>query len=183
MPSLFPFFVTTSFSSRKPADAAPKSPSAATGVPSPGESAPDMEKPSAPLPAVDASERRIHQRFMARLHGETCFWVQVGEERVALDDLSLKGFALPATTTFAKGAKFGFTLQREGVPDTIRGHAEVVNVFGKSKTPSAGCRILVFEGDGAERLHDWLVTHVIRSATVRITEKDAAAIVAGGSLI
>ena len=38
-------------------------------------------------------------------------------------------------------------------------------------------------GDGAERLRDWLIALVIMTASVRISEKDAAAIVAGPSLI
>ncbi|MDR1661760.1 MAG: PilZ domain-containing protein [Azoarcus sp.] len=155
MPNLFPFFVSTSFS-REALD----------------QSA-----------AGDASERRIHQRFLARLHGEPCFWALVEGERIALNDLSLKGFALPATSAFANGAQFNFTLLREGVPDAICGRAEVVGLFGNGEAASAGCRIIQFEGDGPERLQDWLVTHVILSATVRITEKEAAAIVAGHSLV
>jgi len=42
---------------------------------------------------------------------------------------------------------------------------------------------VTLQGDGVERLRDWLIAHVIMSATVRITEKDAAAIVNGPSLI
>ncbi|MDR2091721.1 MAG: PilZ domain-containing protein [Azoarcus sp.] len=159
MSGLFPFFVSTSFSRRKPADDAPKQPSSGD----------------------DASERRINQRFIARLHGEPCFWALVAGERIALNDISLKGFALSATPAFALGAQFDFTLLREGVPDEIRGRAEVSGLSDGGNT--AGCRILCFEGDGPERLQDWLVAHVIRSATVRITEKDAAAIVAGHSLV
>ena len=127
----------------------------------------------------DGDERRIHQRFVARLHGEPCFWALIGPERLPLNDLSLKGLSLPAQSGFNKGAQFDFTLQREGVPDAVRGRAEVAGLFGGF----AGCRVLGFEGDGAERLQEWLVTHVIRSATVRITEKDASAIVAGHSLV
>jgi hypothetical protein len=164
----FPSFVSTSFSrqgSVGKVDALPE------------------EKSAAPAPSADdASERRIHQRFVARLHGEPCFWALVGDARLALNDLSLKGFSMIASPAFAKGARFHFTLQREGVPDAIRGRAEVTGLFGKDEI-FAGCRIVEFEGDDAERLHDWLVTHVIRSATVRITEKDASAIVAGHSLV
>jgi hypothetical protein len=135
------------------------------------------------MPEADSSdERRIHQRFVAKLHGEPCFWALVGEERLPLNDLSLKGFALPAPPALILGAQFDFTLQRTGVPDTIQGSAEVTGIFGKGAR-SAGCRILRFEGDGEERLQDWLVTHVIRSATVRISEKDAVAIVSGHSLV
>lgn len=129
--------------------------------------------------ADDGGERRVHQRFVARLHGEPCFWALVGQQRLPLNDLSLKGLSIPAQPNLPKGTQFDFTLQREGVPDAVRGRAEVTGVFGNA----AGCRIVGFEADDAERLQDWLVTHVIRSATVRITEKDAAAIVAGHSLV
>ncbi|MEN9427028.1 MAG: hypothetical protein RLZZ220_1377, partial [Pseudomonadota bacterium] len=36
---------------------------------------------------------------------------------------------------------------------------------------------------GAIRLHDWLTVHVIATATVRISEREAAEIVSGPSLI
>jgi hypothetical protein len=132
---------------------------------------------------TDVSERRLHQRFVARRQDEACFWAMVGEQRIALNDLSVRGFSLPATPSYPIGARFGFTLQRDGVPDLIRGQAEVVNQIGNGTSANIGCRIVDFEGDGAERLQEWLVTHVICSATVRITEKDAAAIVAGRPLI
>jgi hypothetical protein len=144
---------------------------------------PEFKVPPPPV-GEDAGERRIHQRFVAQFHGEPCFWAVVGQDRLVLNDLSLKGFSLRATPTFVRGAQFGFTLQREGMPDEVRGHAEVASVFGKDEASrAAGCRIVSFEGNDAERLHEWLVTHVIRSATVRITEKDAVAIVAGSSLV
>ncbi|MDR2207824.1 MAG: PilZ domain-containing protein [Azoarcus sp.] len=161
----FPTFVTVSFSSQSPNEARLQDKTE-------GESA----------SASNLNERRIHQRFVARLRGEPCFWALIGEERLALDDLSLRGFALPVLPALVPGAQFDFVLQREGVPDAIQGRAEVVNVFGKDAL-SAGCRIIEFEADSAERLHDWLVTHVILNATVRINEKDAAAIVSGGSFV
>jgi len=132
--------------------------------------------------ADDLSERRIHQRFVARQHGKPCFWALICDQRLAINDLSLDGFALPASPMFVPGAQFDFILQREGVPDTIRGRAEVSSVFGND-TPSAGCRIIRFEGDSEKRLQDWLVIHVMLCATVRISEKDAAAIVSGRSLV
>jgi hypothetical protein len=167
----FPSFVTASFSNQSPENDEARSP---PGRPE-GESASSSD---------GLDERRTRQRFVARRRGEPCFWVSIGEERLALDDLSLKGFALPVPPGFVSGAQFDFVLHREGVPDTIRGRAEVTNVFGKDAR-SAGCRILEFrgEGEGEERLHDWLVTHVILNATVRISEKDAVAIVSGGSLV
>ncbi|MDR2881098.1 MAG: PilZ domain-containing protein [Azoarcus sp.] len=159
----FPSFMTAFFSSQPP-----------------NESSPDKGK--AVFSGGDSDERRINQRFVARLRGEPCFWALIGEERLALNDVSLKGFSLPASSTLVPGEQFDFVLQREGVPDTIRGCAEVTSVFG-GDSPSAGCCIIQFEGDGEERLQDWLVIHVILSATVRISEKDAAAIVCGRSLV
>jgi hypothetical protein len=153
----FPSFVTVSFSSQTSKG---------------GKSSGDSEE----------EERRIHQRFVARLHGEPCFWALIGNERLALSDLSIKGFAMPAPPALVPGAQFDFVLQREGVSDTIQGRAEVADVFGKNAR-SAGCRIIGFEGNSEERLHDWLVTHVILCATVWISEKDAVAIVSGRSLV
>ncbi|MDR0564285.1 MAG: PilZ domain-containing protein [Azoarcus sp.] len=166
MPFKFPAFITTDFSAQPP-----KKPDAGR----------TQEAPAAPSDS-GADERRIHQRFVARLHGEPCFWACIGEESFPLDDLSLKGFALAATTRMPKGTQFDFTLQRQGIPDIIQGRAEAVGVFGKDAL-SIGCRITHFEDDGAQRLKDWLIAHVIRCATVRISEKDAAAIVSGHSLI
>ncbi|MDR2260185.1 MAG: PilZ domain-containing protein [Azoarcus sp.] len=144
--------------------------------------APETTAPPQPA-ADDMGERRIHQRFIARLRGAPCFWALVEGQRLALSDLSLRGFALPPPGNCARGAQFDFVLQREGVPDEIRGRAEIANLFGKDEAATAGCRLVKVEGDGLARLHDWLVTHVIRSATVRITEKDADTIVSGHSLI
>ncbi|MCL1825689.1 MAG: PilZ domain-containing protein [Betaproteobacteria bacterium] len=168
MPYKFPSFMTAFFS-RQPLEG---DEAATPGRPEGGGTS----------DASGSDERRIHQRFIARLDGEPCFWALIGEERLALNDLSLKGFALPTSPALVPGAQFDFILQREGMPDTIQGRAEVASVFGRDAL-SAGCRIIHFEGDSGERLQEWLVVHVIRNATVRISEKDAAAIVSGRSLV
>jgi hypothetical protein len=162
----FPSFVTVSFSNQPPKN---------------DEAWPQGEGEPASS-SGDLNERRTCQRFVGRLHGEPCFWALIFNERLALSNLSLKGFALPAFPALVPGVQFDFVLQREGVPDTVRGHAEVVSVFDEG-TPSAGCCIIGFESDSEERLRDWLVTHVILCSTVRISEKDAVAIVSGGSLV
>ena len=131
--------------------------------------------------AAEAAERRRIQRFLALRRGEPYLWVTIGGERITLRDISVDGFAIAAATPPAGAAPFDFVLQREGVPDHIRGRAQVVNFIAASG--QAGCRFLALEGDGAERLRDWLVALVIMNASVRISEKDAAAIVAGPSLI
>ncbi len=133
--------------------------------------------------ADETVERRGRQRFLATRWGQVCFWVIIDGEKLQLNDLSLEGFAYPASTPPQSGRSFSFVLVRGGVPDEIRGEAQVVNYLHEVGGGQAGCRFLTLEGDGAERLTDWLVAHVIANATVRITEKDARAIVAGGSLI
>jgi len=165
MPYRFPSFVTVSFSHQPPKR---------------DKATPD--KTRAASTASNLNERRVHKRFVTNLHGDPCFWAFIGDERLPLDDLSLKGFALPAPLMFTPGAQFYFILQREGESDTVRGRAEVTGVFRKDSL-SAGCRIIQFEGDSKERLHDWLVAHVIHSATVQISEKEAVAIVSGHSLV
>jgi hypothetical protein len=139
--------------------------------------------PLSPAEASDASsaERRRLQRFIALRRGAPCFWVLIGAERHALKDISVEGFSIAATTPPAAGEVFDFALQRDGVPDEIVGKAHVVNFIPSSM--QAGCRFVALDGDGHARLRDWLVAHVIVNASVRISEKDAAAIVGGPSLI
>lgn len=131
----------------------------------------------------ESVEKRGRQRFLATRRGEVCFWVLVGDQKLALNDLSPEGFAYPSSTPPPSGRSFEFVLQRSSVPDEIRGQAQVVNYLQGPDGGQAGCRFVKLEGDGAERIEDWLIAHVLANATVRITEKDARAIVAGGSLI
>lgn len=146
-----------------------------SGVPSPAQ-------PSAGESGEDSGERRRIQRFLALRRGEPCFWVDIdGLGRRALRDISVEGFSVGAEAGLAEGALFGFVLHREGVPDLIRGRAQVVNCI--AATAQAGCRFVALEGEDRERLHDWLIALVIMNASVRITEKDTAAIVDGPSLI
>lgn len=142
-----------------------------------------VERSGTALPPVDdvAGERRSKQRFVARRRGEPCFWLVLDGQRIALNDLSAEGFSYPSPTPRANAEVFDFVLQREGLPDEIRGRAETVNYLADAA--QTGCHFLGIEGDGAQRLRDWLIAHVIVSASVRITEKDAAAIVAGPSLV
>ena len=132
---------------------------------------------------VEHQERRRRQRFVARRWGSVCFWVVIDGQRLPLNDLSLEGFSLSAGVPPLGNGPFPFVLQIEGVPDAIRGMAERMNFVLGEGGGLLGCRFLSFEGDGAASLHDWLTVHVIATATVRISEKEAAAIVAGPSLI
>ncbi len=131
----------------------------------------------------DAAERRARQRFVAKRRGDICFWAMVNGERRPLNDLSLEGFSLPVAHDLDPGAEFRFVLQRESVPDRIEGHAKVVNQVGEGHARKAGCRFVELDEEGVARLKDWLIAHVLASATVRINERDAAAIVNGPSLI
>lgn len=127
------------------------------------------------------ADRRVRQRFVARRHGRPCFWAQRGDERTALNDLSLEGFSAPFP--LPPQGEFEVVLRREGVPDEIRSLAVVVNQVSGPDGPASGCRFVGLSEDAAARLQEWLVAHVIMSATVRITERDALMIVQGRSLV
>ncbi|KAB2964492.1 PilZ domain-containing protein [Zoogloea sp.] len=137
------------------------------------------------LTPVDAehSERRRRQRFVARRWGSVCFWVVIDGQRLPLNDLSLEGFSLSMGVPPLGSREFPFALQLEGIPDEIRGVARNMNFVVGEEGGQLGCSFVSFEGDGAARLHDWLTVHVISTATIRISEKEAAAIVSGPSLI
>lgn len=128
-------------------------------------------------------ERRRRQRFIARRWGSVCFWVLIDGARLPLNDLSLEGFSVPCGAPLAAPRAFAFVLQLEGIPDEIRGEACTMNFVDGADGGQLGCRFLSFAGEGAERLREWLTAHLISTATVRISEQEAAEIVAGPSLI
>ena len=80
----------------------------------------------------DSAERRTRQRFVARRRGEPCFWALLGGTRIALNDLSMEGFALQCDTPPEIGTEQAVVLQREGVPDEIRGRAVAVNHIARA---------------------------------------------------
>ncbi len=131
--------------------------------------------------AADSAERRRIQRFLALCRGEPWFWVVIDGERIPLHDISIEGFAIAADAPLPAGAAFDFELHRQGVPERIRGRAEAVNHIAPALR--AGCRFLALEDGGTERLREWLTALVIMNASVRISAQEAAAIVAGPSLI
>lgn len=137
--------------------------------------------PAATEPVESGAERRRIQRFLASRRGAPYLWMRRGEARIALHDISMEGFSLGAEGLLAEGEPFDFVLEREGVPDQIRGRAQAVNFI--ASIGQVGCRFLALESNGAQHLRDWLIALVIMNASVRISEKDAAAIVAGPSLI
>lgn len=128
-------------------------------------------------------ERRKRQRFIAQRDGATCFWLVMDGTKHPLNDLSLEGFGFPGTADAATSRDFDFELRLEGIPDKIRGVARVMNHVPGENGGQIGCRFISFAGDGQEDLKEWLTTHVIWSSSVRLSEKEAAAIVAGPSLV
>lgn len=132
----------------------------------------------------DYAERRQRQRFMVRASdGSAPFWVALEGQRLPLNDLSLEGFSITSATPASSAAPFPFELRLEGIPDKVRGVAEAVNFIPGEPMGLIGCRFVSVEGEGTERLHEWLTVHVIRSASVRISAKEAEAIVSGPCLI
>ncbi len=128
-------------------------------------------------------EKRKRQRFIAKRGDTTCFWLLQEGERIPLIDLSLEGFSIPAAAQHPVGTRFPFTLSLEGIPDKIRGTAEVVNAFKDQAQALNGCNFVSIDGDGASQLREWLTVHVIANASVRITAVEAEKIVDGPSLI
>lgn len=130
-----------------------------------------------------AVERRRRQRFVARRRGEYCFWALMDGERFPLQDLSIEGFGVQVFPAFALGKAFPVVLRRAGVPDEVRGLARAVNQVTLENGALGGFLFESLEADGRVRLEEWLTAHVLASATIPISEKDATAIVSGPSLI
>lgn len=128
-------------------------------------------------------ERRKRQRFLAQRGDAFRVQVSIAGERRPVLDLSLEGFAMPASSPPEANREFAFVLHCEGVKDEIRGRARVVNYLSAATGGQAGCLFDAFDADGAARLEAWLTTHVLENAWVPISEKDATAIVSGPSLI
>lgn len=128
-------------------------------------------------------ERRRRQRFVAKRRGEFCFWALIDGERYPLQDLSIEGYGVRVFPSFELGKAFAFVLRRAGVPDEVRGMARAVNKVDAGVGTLGGFLFESFEADGRARLEEWLTAHVLASATVPISEKDATAIVSGPSLI
>ena len=120
---------------------------------------------------------------MARRWGNVCFWVVIDGARLPVNDLSLEGFSVPFGAPLIEPRQVSFELSLDGIPERIFGVADTMNFTVGTDGGLLGCRFVSFEGDGAIRLHDWLTVHVIATATVRISEREAAEIVSGPSLI
>lgn len=133
----------------------------------------------APAPA----ERRQRQRFAALRDGRPCIEISVAGERCTLIDLSLDGFSLPASFKLPAG-EFDFVMRLiDGFGDKVSGRACLMNQTGDAARGQSGCRISSLAPGGDKTLHEWLVVIVICSASVRLSSREAEAIVQGPSLI
>jgi hypothetical protein len=90
---------------------------------------------------VETAERRKCQRFVAKRRGEYCFFAVIDGQRLPLVDLSLDGFAIPASSPPPSDRSFEFVLQRTDVPDEISGRARVVNYLSSADGGQAGCLV------------------------------------------
>lgn len=127
-------------------------------------------------------EVRSIQRIMASREGRPAFWLLRGEDRLPLYDLSLEGFAVSGAQGFVRGVRTAFCIARAGSGQAVCGEAEAVNQFG-GEQGRTGFRIVSVAAEDQRRLHAWLAEHVLDCAGVPISEADAAAVVAGRSII
>lgn len=133
------------------------------------------------LPAP--SERRQRQRFAALRDGRPCIEINIAGQRSPLIDLSLDGLSLPASFVLPAG-EFDFSLRLiDGFGDKVTGRAQVMNRIGDIAHGQNGCRFLSLAPGGEQTLQEWLVVIVICSASVRLSTREAEAIVQGPSLI
>lgn len=132
---------------------------------------------------MDSDERRSRQRFLAQWHGEYLFWVVIAGERRPLVDLSMEGFAVQASSPPQSDQVFDFVMQHAKVPNEICGTARVVNYLNLPAGGQAGCLFVSLDAKGLTTLEDWLTAHVLLNASVPISEKEAARIVSGPSLV
>lgn len=131
----------------------------------------------------DLDEKRTRQRFLAKRGDSPFFWLVLDGERIPLEDLSLEGFSIPTSSLLRNGDPFPLELRIADIPDKLRGEAQAVNFIPGEPLGLSGCRFTRLDPPGIDRLMEWLTVHVIASATVRISAKDAEKIVGGPSLI
>jgi hypothetical protein len=131
----------------------------------------------------ELDEKRTRQRFLAKRGDTPFFWLVLDGERIPLEDLSLEGFSVQSAALLKNGEAFPLELRIEGIPDKLRGEAQAVNFAEGNPLGLCGCRFVRLDPPGIDRLTEWLTVHVIASATVRISVKDAEKIVSGPSLI
>lgn len=128
----------------------------------------------------DYQERRKRQRFAARRDGKPCISIRIGEQQIALNDLSIDGFSIPHNDAIPLNEPFDFEMRLiDGFGDRIRARAVAVNEVNEI----LGCQFLDLDAAQQRTLEEWLTVIVICGASVRLTPADAEAIVKGPSLI
>ena len=100
-----------------------------------------------------------------------------------LEDLSIGGFAVGGEAAPEAGTELDFKLRRAADSDSIAGRAKVLNRFQTAAGPRAGVLFEALEGDGKERLDEWLIDHILSTASVPVSREDARSIVHGPSLV
>ncbi|MBO4329649.1 MAG: PilZ domain-containing protein [Rhodocyclaceae bacterium] len=128
-------------------------------------------------------ESRKQQRFITRRRGKYCFWVEMEGQLHPLEDLSIGGFAVGGEAAPEAGTELDFKLRRAADSDSIAGRAKVLNRFQTAAGPRAGVLFEALEGDGKERLDEWLIDHILSTASVPVSREDARSIVHGPSLV
>lgn len=135
----------------------------------------------------DVNERRQRQRIMVEsMHVPApAFGLECDGKPIAVRDVSLEGFSMHVSTAPDSEAEFRFALTRVGADGVVTGRAQAVNFVRGATAESgiAGCHVTAFDGDGKERLAQWLSAHVAAVAGVPLTEQEARDIVSGPSLV
>lgn len=129
------------------------------------------------------NERRTRQRIVTVQAGQPRFWLVWGGQRLQLQDLSLEGFAVAASTPPDASEPFEFVIEHDGDASTVSGKAQVVNYLARAGEGLAGCRFIQLAGEGETTLTAWLAGHVIACSALPLREEDAARIVAGPSIV
>lgn len=129
------------------------------------------------------SEQRRYQRFSALKDGKPCIDVCIGQIRVHVQDLSLDGFSV-ASDGVAPEQEFEFVMRLiDGFGDKIRGRARCMNASSTPTPRAYGFQFTELSADDARTLQEWLTVIVICAASVRLSPREAEAIVKGPSLI
>ena len=131
----------------------------------------------------ESFERRGNQRILTRVPGRARFWLSWYGGREALSDLSVEGFAMPASTPPASDKSFEFLLEHEGSEGGVNGRAQVVNFIGEVGGGLAGCRFVDLAASEREQIAHWLAEHVVTCASVPLSAEEAEDIVRGPSIV
>ncbi len=127
-------------------------------------------------------ERRQIQRIFTSGLADATFFCVISGRRWPLIDLSLAGFALPASAA-SQGQRFALVLMCAGKAESIHVFARVVNYLNSPAGEQVGCLFDDITDEQSALLRAWLVEYVLGNASVPIDEADAIRIVTGPSLV